>query len=58
MRTGTYTIDNDGRGIISLDNGQFVLRFYAASKKNLLVMRPGCDVIGVGAAEQPSFPAD
>jgi catechol 2,3-dioxygenase-like lactoylglutathione lyase family enzyme len=58
VRTGTYTIDNEGRGIISLDNGQFVLRFYAASKKNLLVMRPGYDVIGVGTAEQPSFPAD
>jgi len=58
VRTGTYTIDNEGRGIISLDDGQFVLRFLAASKKNLLVMRPGYDVIGVGTAEQPSFPAD
>ncbi len=54
-RTGTYTIDSAGRGIISLDNGQFVLRFYAVSDTNLLLMRPGYDVIGVGTAEQPSF---
>lgn len=55
--TGTYTIDSEGRGIISLDNGQLLLRFYAVSDNKLLLMRPGYDVIGVGTAEQPSFPA-
>jgi hypothetical protein len=55
---GTYTIDSGGRGIISLDNGQLVLRFYAVSDNKLLLMRPGYDVIGVGTAEQPSFPAN
>jgi hypothetical protein len=57
-RTGTYTIDSEGRGLISLDDGQLVLRFYAVSDTNLLLMRPGYDVIGVGTAEQPSFPAN
>lgn len=56
--TGTYTIDSGGRGIISLDTGQLVLRFYAVSDTKLLLMRPGYDVIGVGTAEQPSFPAN
>jgi hypothetical protein len=57
-RTGTYTNDSEGRGLISLDDGQLVLRFYAVSDTNLLLMRPGYDVIGVGTAEQPSFPAN
>lgn len=56
--TGTYTIDSEGRGIISLDNGQLVLRFYAVSDTKLLLMRPGYDVIGAGTAEQPSFSAN
>src|SRR5579859_225028 len=53
-RTGTYTIESGGRGIISLDNGQLVLRFYALSDTTLLLMRPGYDVIGAGTAEQPA----
>jgi hypothetical protein len=56
--TGTHTIDSEGRGIISLDNGQLVLRFYAVSDMKLLLMRPGYDVIGVGTAEQPLFSAN
>jgi hypothetical protein len=54
-RTGTYTIGSDGRGTISLDNGSFWLRFLAVAHDKLLLMRPGYDVIGTGAAEQPSF---
>ena len=53
--TGTYTIDSEGRGIISPDNGQLVLRFYAVSDTKLLLMRPGYDMIGAGTAEQPLF---
>ncbi len=52
QRTGTYTIDNQGRGLITLDGGQFVVRFYAVSDTKLLLMRPGYDVIGAGTAEQ------
>ncbi len=58
VHRGTYTIDSDGRGLINLDNGQFLLRFYAASEKKLLLLRPGYDMIGAGTAEQPSFPAE
>jgi len=57
-RTGTYTIGSDGRGVMSLDNGQYVMRFLAVSNNALLLMRPGYDVIGVGTAEQPVFPAN
>jgi hypothetical protein len=57
-RTGAYTIDSAGRGIISLDSGAFVLRFYAVSNTNLLLMRPGYDVIGVGTGERPWFASD
>jgi hypothetical protein len=54
-RMGTYTVDSEGRGLISLEGGQFVLRFYAVSNENFLLMRPGYDVIGAGTAEEPSF---
>jgi hypothetical protein len=57
-RTGSYTISSDGRGLISLDNGQLVWRFLAVSKGKLLLMRPGYDVIGAGTAEQTAFPAE
>jgi len=52
QRTGTYTIDSQGRGLIVLDSGKFVMRFYAVSDAKLLLMRPGYDVIGAGTAEQ------
>jgi hypothetical protein len=52
--TGTYSIGSDGRGVISLDNGQYVMRFLAVSNQSLLLMRPGYDVIGAGNAQQYS----
>ncbi|HET7440486.1 MAG TPA: hypothetical protein VFJ47_04230 [Terriglobales bacterium] len=56
-RSGSYSFANDvnGRGLIYLDNGDFVLRFYAVSGSKLLLMRPAYDVINAGTAEQPSF---